>query len=187
MRWLLYVLILTLGSCRQPMDQKWQGLELKQTDGSAYYGKSVMQHRATVFIFFAPECPLSENYTLQTNQLNQEFESAGIDMKAVVTGSYYSHEEITQFILQYDLEVPVLLDPDKQLAKLLQPLVTPEAFVVNQEGNLVYRGAIDNWAVDLGKKREVVTEFYLRDVLRAVIQGEEIPYSKTTAVGCFIE
>lgn len=186
-RWGIFLLLIGLFSCHQDTHTSWQNLELKQTDGKIFYGRTVQQKQASVFIFFAPECPLSENYTLQTNELSREFSSDGISFHAVVTGTYYSREEIDLFIRQYDLQIPVLLDPNKELADLLRPTVTPEAFVIDKAGSIIYSGAIDNWAVDLGKKREVVTEFYLRDVLRALTQGQAIPYAKTTAVGCFIE
>jgi hypothetical protein len=52
---------------------------------------------------------------------------------------------------------------------------------------VVYSGAIDNWAVDLGQKRQVITEFYVRDVLQALIHQQTIPYAKTQAIGCFLE
>lgn len=61
------------------------------------------------------------------------------------------------------------------------------SFIFNTHGKLVYQGAIDNWAVDLGQKRQVITAFYVRDVLQAMIDDAPIPYTKTTAVGCFIE
>ena len=65
--------------------------------------------------------------------------------------------------------------------------VTPEVFVFNPQGKLQYQGKIDNWIVKLGKKRTIVTEFYLSDALKSLIAGEPVAVSHTDAVGCIIE
>jgi hypothetical protein len=59
--------------------------------------------------------------------------------------------------------------------------------VVDSHGKTLYRGAIDNWAVDLGQSRPVITENYLSDVLHSIAQGRDVPVRETKAVGCFIE
>ncbi|MBP8250143.1 MAG: hypothetical protein KAX72_08570, partial [Chitinophagales bacterium] len=80
-----------------------------------------------------------------------------------------------------------IFDEQSSLVNQLQASITPESFIVDNKGKVVYSGAIDNWAVDLGQKRQVITEFYVRDVLYALLSGSKIPYHKTTAVGCYIE
>ena len=32
-------------------------------------------HKAVVFVFLAPDCPLSQNYTLTLNELNSSFQA----------------------------------------------------------------------------------------------------------------
>lgn len=64
------------------------------------------------------------------------------------------------------------------LAKYLKATTTPEVFVLNNKGEVVYSGAIDNWAIDLGEKRQVITEFYLKDALNALLQNKKIAVKK---------
>lgn len=144
-------------------------------------------YAATVVTFLGPECPLSENYTKTLNNLQKQFEPNKVRFVDVFSGTYYSEHAIDSFITLFDVQQPKYLDKDQTLTKKLQATITPECFIFDSNGKVVYSGAIDNWAVDLGQKRQVITEFYARDVLQALIEKKSIPYSKTQAVGCFIE
>jgi AhpC/TSA family protein len=135
----------------------------------------------------APDCPLSQSYTLTLNQLEENFRESGVGFFGVVTGVKYERKEIDGFISQYQIRMPMVLDPDATLARFFDATVTPEAFVVSPEGMLVYRGAIDNWAPELGQHRTVITEHYLLDALNSFIKTGNVPLARTKAVGCFIE
>jgi len=145
------------------------------------------KYNATVLTYLSPECPLSENYTKTINDLEQTFQHNNIRFINVFAGKYYSRAAIDSFKIAYALTQSEIYDETFILAQTLNASVTPEVFVINAKGELVYAGAIDNWAVDLGQKRQVITAFYLNDVLGAIVNNTPIPYSKTTAVGCFIE
>ena len=150
-------------------------------------GASFRDNQATIIVFLAPQCPLSENYCLTLNELSAMYAAPGMPFYGCVSGTYFSDAEISRFLKDYQLQLPVLLDPQQDLTSLLGATVTPEVFVIDSSGAILYSGAIDNWAVDLGVKREVVTEFYLRDVLAAVQDERPVPYRQTKPVGCFIE
>lgn len=143
--------------------------------------------RAAVFVFLAPDCPLSQNYTLTLNNLQAQFDEASVGFYGVIAGVHYSKEEVDKFVEIYKVRFPVLLDPDMQLADFFGATATPEAFAVNARGDVIYRGAIDNWAVDLGQHRSVITGHYLMDALNSFIRSGDVPTKETRAVGCFIE
>ena len=65
-----------------------------------------------------------------------------------------------------------------------QPIVTPEVFI-EYDDRIVYRGMIDNSYEALGQW-SLPTEHYLTNVLTNIVNGEEITYFETTAVGCII-
>jgi hypothetical protein len=68
----------------------------------------------------------------------------------------------------------------------MQATITPEVFVMNQKKEIVYSGRIDNWAYELGKKRTVITEHDLANVLENLNKGIVVKPYQTKAVGCFI-
>jgi hypothetical protein len=53
----------------------------------------------------------------------------------------------------YKLEIPVWIDLKKELSNYLQATVTPEVVLLNKKGELIYRGAIDDWVEKLGQKK----------------------------------
>jgi len=145
------------------------------------------QYKATVVTFLSPECPLSESYTNTLNALDSTFGKDPIRFIHVFPGTWYEKHAIDSFITAFNVRAPYLLDTALLLVNAWKATITPETFIFDGRGALVYSGAIDNWAVDLGQKRSVITERYVQDVLLAIIENKKIPYRRTQAVGCFIE
>ena len=78
-------------------------------------------------------------------------------------------------------------DPDYHFRDYCTATITPEAFVIDWAGNIKYSGAIDNWAITLGKQRQVISEHYVQDALSELLEGDKVSQVKTRAVGCIIE
>jgi peroxiredoxin len=144
-------------------------------------------NKATVFVFLAPDCPLSQNYTLTLNSLNKQFQKDAVEFYGIISGKSFEKKEAEQFVDNYKIRFPVLLDKDFILADYFKAEKTPEVFVVNPGEKILYKGAIDNWASDLGIHRAVITGFYLEDALKNIAQNKEVNVKETKAVGCYIE
>jgi thiol-disulfide isomerase/thioredoxin len=152
-------------------------------DRSAPIAEHLKNKQAAVFVFLAPDCPLSQSYTRTLNDLYAQFQASGIEFYAVFTGD----AAVQDFVATYKITFPVLLDRDYRLMDFFGATKTPEAFAVDAQGRTFYQGAIDNWAPELGQHRTVITEHYLQDALNGFIQHQEIRVKQTNAVGCFIE
>ena len=140
-----------------------------------------------VLYFFAPECPLSENYCLSANLLQAKTAGRAVKHLVVVPGSYYSAGAVDSFRRQFDLQVPIFRDTSWVLTRALAARVTPEVFIFTHDQRLLYRGAIDNWVFALGKKRQRITAFYADTVVVAALQGRPLDAGSTRAIGCTIE
>lgn len=162
-------------------------IQLKTTEAKDYNLTRIKGRPATVITFFSPECPLSENYTSVMLTLQDLIAMKDVLFITVIPGDRYSEDTIRKFAETYKLKQPILLDSEKKLTNFLHATITPETFVLNNKGAVVYRGAIDNWAVDLGTKRQLTTEHYLMDAIQGVLKGTDIDPQETTAVGCYIE
>jgi thiol-disulfide isomerase/thioredoxin len=138
---------------------------------------------AAVFVFLAPDCPLSQSYTLTLNNLRTQFQASGIELYAI----FETDAGVDDFVSTYKLTLPVIQDRDFRLADFFGAMKTPEVFAVDSTGKQFYKGAIDNWAPELGQHRTVITQHYLLDALNAFLQHKDIPLKETKAVGCFIE
>lgn len=187
MRIFAFIFVILLSSCSANRTEELISLRLKTLQGEEYAFQKIKENKATVVYFLAPECPLSQNYTLPIKTIKEEYADKNIEFIGVVAGKYYTQQEIQDYVNEYNLTLPLLLDPDYTLTHLLGAKITPEVFVLSAQGNVLYSGKIDNWYISLGRNRKKPTEFYLKDALNAINSGQKISIKKTEAVGCYIE
>ena len=143
--------------------------------------------KGAVYFFLAPECPLSENYTLTINQLQSQFVDSGMRFYAVVSGKLYDSVAIKDYANRFPLTLPLLVDTGYYFSNIFKATITPEVFLLNEKSELVYQGAIDDWATDLTQLKAAATKNYLLDAMNAMLNRKPITIKKTNAVGCYIE
>jgi hypothetical protein len=80
-----------------------------------------------------------------------------------------------------------LLDPKHQLVKLARATVTPEAVVFGKNGDVLYRGRIDDNYAAIGKKRASARQHDLIDALDAIATRQPVKLRETEAIGCLIQ
>ena len=80
----------------------------------------------------------------------------------------------------------VLIDEDGTVGKLYDAKVTPELFVINPEGTLIYAGAIDDKksvdAADVAGARN-----YVKQALDEAMAGNPVSTPQTEAYGCGVK
>lgn len=181
----LFLIVAIMSSCEvnSPIDQTFSTLNEREVRLDSV----LANHETAVLFFISPECPLCQNYSVTIDQIQADFGNENIAFYGVVSGNYYSESTIKGFLIKYDLSLPLILDPELSFANYYKAEITPEALLIGKNGEALYQGAIDNWAISLGQKRQTITERYLRSALSAHLNGEEINPKKTKAVGCFIE
>lgn len=139
----------------------------------------------SVLVFLSPDCPLCKNYSLVLNDLQQLYKSE-ISIYGVVPGNTYSNEEVRKYIKDYQLGFPVMVDPQKKVTFFVQATVTPEVVLVNQTGNIIYRGAIDDWVEELGRKKLKPEQHFLKEAINQYLQNKPVQLKQTIAKGCWI-
>jgi thiol-disulfide isomerase/thioredoxin len=185
---IVLILLTTLScSCSPQMDEADLGKIYFAPDGSEQHPAALQGQSGTVFIFLSPECPLCINYTLTVKELQQEFEERGIGFVAVYPGTYHTAEEVSEFVNNFQLSMPAIMDPQLTFTKACRATVTPEAVLIDKNGQIVYRGAIDDWSYATGKKKRQADKFFLNDAIDAFLSGNKPEPAVTEPVGCFIE
>lgn len=162
-------------------------INLKTTESVEFSLQQLTANKASVFIFLSPDCPMCQNYSLTLNQLFDKYKTDGVKFYGVFPGKNFDQSEIETYIKTYDLKPDLLMDEDKHLSTFLGAKVTPEAFVIDRMGNILYKGSIDNWMYEPGQKRTLITEHYLEDALQAIASNTTIKTISTEAKGCLIE
>ena len=163
-------------------------INFEDTSGKTHTIVDYLENKnGMVMLFLTPECPLCQNYTVAMRKLEKDYSVKDIPFIGVISGNFYTKEEVRSYKLKYDLEMDILFDPEFKLSKFYGATTTPEAVFIDNVGKLKYMGAIDNWAISLGKKRLNTTEHYLSDALDNFLSGNKIDPERTKPVGCFIE
>ncbi len=80
----------------------------------------------------------------------------------------------------------ILIDEDGTVGKLYDAKVTPELYIINPEGTLVYMGAIDDKksvdAADVAGAKN-----YVKQALDQAMSGQPVSEATTTAYGCSVK
>lgn len=141
---------------------------------------------ATVLIFTAVDCPISDRYAPEVRRLAARYAAAGVKVWLVYSNAGELPAAARAHATGFDYGLPVVLDPTSALADRAGATVTPEVAVFDRAGTLAYRGRIDDRYLDFGVDRPVPTTHDLADALAAVTTGRPAPVARTRAVGCAI-
>ena len=72
------------------------------------------------------------------------------------------------------------------LTNRLGASITPQVFVENTEGVLLYSGQIDDAYFRAGKRRGTTTFHYLKDAIESLLINKKPTIEATKAIGCVI-
>lgn len=138
-------------------------------------------------IFITTDCPIANGYAPQLKEMFARFEGKPVKFYLVHVDPVLTVERARKHAADYGYKNSVILDPTHELVELCQVRVTPEAVVYSSDGELQYRGRINNWYGDIGRKRFKVSKHELRDAIDAVLAGKPVAVPRADAVGCEIE
>jgi hypothetical protein len=147
-------------------------------------GESV---KGIALVFLGPECPISQRYVPELNRIAAEQNTNAISFYGIISAPSMTRTQALSFVKEYDIRFPVLFDNAGRLARWLRPTHVPEAFVIKPDGDIVYRGRIDDGYAAPGKPRTVIQSRELRDALSAIRTGKSPPRAFVRPVGCYFE
>ncbi|QJX00566.1 redoxin domain-containing protein [Frigoriglobus tundricola] len=141
---------------------------------------------ATVVVFLSFDCPVSNSYCSTLAALHKRYAEKGVGFVAFVpTGD--DAAKVAKKAAEFDYPFPVLSDSKYVAAEAFKATVTPEAFVLDHNLVLRYRGRIDNAYSGRLKRNPQVTEHDLKAALDALVAGKDVPAAATRAIGCHID
>ncbi|WP_210519826.1 redoxin domain-containing protein [Hymenobacter terricola] len=144
--------------------------------------------RATVYVFLAETCPISQAATLPLRELHGRYGTQGVRFVGVFPAAETTPASLATFAKTFQLTFPLQADAGHRLTRQLHARVTPEAVVVAADGHTVlYQGRLNDAYAGLGQHRAVTNHHELADALAAVAAGKPVAVPRTEPVGCFIE
>jgi peroxiredoxin len=136
--------------------------------------------RIVIVNFWSAECPHSERTDRYLVSLLERWTE-----EVVMLSIAANRNETTQRVAEaaQARRLPLVLSDAKHVvADLYEALTTPHAFLIDREGILRYRGAVDNITF---RQREA-TRFFLQEAVEALLHGRLPELSETPAYGCVI-
>ena len=150
----LIFLILT-PACNQRPRSTWETLDLMDSTGLIHHPHLSTNALAHVFVFLSNDCPIANRSVPELLRLHQEFSRQQIQFWWVHSNPDETVASIRQHTVDFKLPETVIVDSNQFLAEFLGATITPEVFVHDTLGSLLYRGRIDDRAVALGQERPV--------------------------------
>ncbi|MEZ5302779.1 MAG: redoxin domain-containing protein [Verrucomicrobiales bacterium] len=143
--------------------------------------------RVRAFVFLGTECPIARSYIPELNRIAAEYAPRGAELFGVWSDATVTRADAVKHFTEFKAAFPVLHDARSVLADALKPAHVPEVVVLNADGAVVYRGAIDNGWQSIGRRRANVESRYLADALNAAVEGKAPKVAQTESVGCLFE
>ena len=154
-------------------------------DPTAFDPIAASRDHVVVLAFVTTECPISNRYAPTLRALGERFGDRGVEFWAVYPDPDDDAAAIEQHRRAYELGYTPVRDPKHELVRVVGARVTPEVAVYSA-GAQVYRGRIDDRAVDFGTFRGAAQHDDLAAAIEATLGGVDVEPAITDAIGCVI-
>lgn len=139
-------------------------------------------------------CPYTRKHYVSGNmqELQKTWTDKGVVWFTVISSSpgtqgYVTAPEENDYLKKMRASpTAALLDPDGQIGHLYGAKTTPEMYVIDPEGMLIYEGAIDNRPTP--DVRDIKgAENYVNEALMDAMSGKPVEKSYTRSYGCSVK
>jgi hypothetical protein len=174
---------LALGSAL-PLDD----VAMKNVDGREVTLAGSAGKKGTLVIFLCNHCPWVKLWQPRIAAVGNAALQQGVGVVAVNGNDPADYPEdefpvMVQRAKEVGYRFPYVVDATSDVARAFGATKTPEAFLFDASGRLVYHGAIDDNAKDAKK----VKSRWLADAIAAVAAGKPVPVAESKALGCTIK
>ena len=160
-------------------------VKMKSVSGREVTLGEVAGPKGTLVIFSCNHCPWVKAWETRIAALGDELPGKGIGVVAVNSNdpAAYPGDDYAEMVARAKaggFTFPYVVDSTSDVARAFGATHTPEAFLFDGAGKLVYHGAIDDNAGDPAK----VEHRYLADAAAALLAGRPIVTAETKSIGC---
>jgi peroxiredoxin len=163
-------------------------VRMKNVDGNEVTLAGAMGPKGLLVVFSCNHCPWVQRWESRIVDLGNAYSSKGVGVVAVNSNDTAEYpddgfEPMQARAREKGYGFPYVVDATSDVARAFGASKTPEAYLFDAQGKLVYTGTID----DNAKDASAVTAPYLKDALDAVASGKPVATAKTKALGCSIK
>jgi len=167
----------------QHIGELMPGFRLPQLHGSEEKSLDYLLQgrKGALVVLWSGACAHCVRYDGYLNGFAERHPALGF--AAIASRINETREQMTAAVRDRGLSFPILRDEGARVARLWFSQQTPRCYLLDQEGRLLYRGAIDNFKLptDPGYIE------YLEPAVGQFLSGEPIARADTPSFGCAIE
>lgn len=164
------------------------GFELPDAWKKTHSLQDVAGENGTVIVFACNHCPFVIHLAKELGEFAKEAEVKGVRMVVINSNDLENYpqdgpEQMKDFVKEYGWEFPYLLDRTQDIAKQYGAACTPDFFLADGEGKIVWAGQFDETRPRSGDKP---TGKDLREAVEKMLAGE-VPAKGLPSSGCNIK
>jgi thioredoxin-related protein len=144
-------------------------------------------NKANVIVFWSEKCPMCSRIKHQLVTILDNFEHYNIGLYITVESPKIDITKLEELLENPKLKGLIFHDYEKLASKYFKASVTPEFFFVDNRGQILCCGLIDNLYTNIVSHKSIATQSYLSQAVNEWVKGKEISIKRTQAIGCFIE
>lgn len=162
------------------------GVKMKDVSGKEISFKEAQKKNGLLVMFSCNTCP----YVVRNQQRTKEICSYAqkndigvvlLNSNESQRGDADSYEAMQQYAKAQGYNWYYVVDKGNAMADAFGASRTPENYLFNKDGKLVYSGAIDN-----SPDESAVTRKHLRTAIDEMLSGKEVTVKTSRSVGCGI-
>ena len=195
----LFLIAATLFSIGSASAQNIQSIEIgrevpmpdskmKSTDKKDITLGALRTQYGLLVMFSCNTCPYVIKSQARTKEMIEYARGKGIGMVVVNSNAAQrqgadSYEAMTRYAEKQGYAVPYVVDEGSQLADAFGATHTPEVFLFNGDGKLVYKGAME----DNPSEPEASTQMFLKSAIDNMLSKKPVDPNSTKSIGCTIK
>jgi peroxiredoxin len=140
-------------------------------------------------MFICRHCPFVKHVQDEIAAIGRDYAKSGVGIVAISANDESTHpedspENLAKMARELAFSFPYLFDDSQDVAKAYDAQCTPDFFLYDGTGALVYRGQLDDSRPGNGMP---VTGKDLRSALDALVAGRAISTEQRPSIGCNIK
>ena len=168
-------------------DLPMAGEKMRSTDGKSVSLKEASK-KGLIVMFSCNTCPYVVKSQERTKEVMAFAKEKGVGMVIVNSNDAYrakedSYEAMKAYAKDQSYTVPYVVDEDSRLADAFGATRTPEVFLFDKGGKLVYKGAMEDNPSTPSESKEM----YLKDAIIKMQAGMVPDPASTKSIGCSIK
>lgn len=162
--------------------------KFKSTDKKDVSLSSAKTKKGLIVMFSCNTCPYVIKSQQRTIEVMKYAREKGIGMVIVNSNEAKrdgedSYKAMAKYAKEQGYDVPYIVDEKSQLADAFGATRTPEVFLFNSEGKLVYKGAMEDNPSNPSESKEM----FLKNAIDNMLAGKTIDPNTTKSIGCTIK